>query len=94
LEFTLECEQRLEAVLKEATRPGAITEIVDAYWKDCADPSRVVLPQHDRAQGREKARGAQSLTELVDAVRYTAINDTFLRSAYADVAGFACGQGV
>ena len=40
LEFTLECEQRLEAVLKEGTRPGAITEVVETYWKYCAEIGR------------------------------------------------------
>jgi CRISPR type I-D-associated protein Csc2 len=94
LEFTLECEQRLEAVLKEATRPGAITEIVDAYWKDCADPSRVVLLNTTERKEEKRLAVRKSLTELVDAVRYTAINDTFLRSAYADVAGLRAAQGV
>lgn len=93
LEFTLECEQRLEAVLKEGTRPGAITEVVETYWKYCADPSRVVLLNTTGQKEEEGLAVRNSLTELVDAVRHTAINEAFLRSAYADVSGLRAAQG-
>ncbi len=93
LEFTLECEQRLEDVLKEGTRPGAITEVVETYWKYCADPSRVVLLNTTEQKEEKRLAVRNSLTELVDAVRQTPIDDTFLRSAYAHVAGLRAAQG-
>lgn len=93
LEFALECEQRLESVVKEDARPSAMNEIVETYWKCCADPSRIVLLNtvEQNAEGRPKVR--KGLFEILNAARGTAIDKTFLESAYSDVNGLRKAQG-
>lgn len=81
LEFTLECEQHLDTLVKEASRPNVIGELVETYRKHCADPLKVVL------------LGAKDLENLLSAVRRTAIDKTFLEAAYLDVAGLRKAQG-
>jgi len=94
LEFTLECEQRLESVVKEDARPGAMNEIVETYWKNCADPSKIVLVNTVGQSGEKKLPVRKGLVELLDAVRGTPIDKAFLESAYSDVAGLRKAQGV
>lgn len=43
LEFTLECESRLNDVVKEGKRLAAIDQAVSTYWGLCANKSKVVL---------------------------------------------------
>lgn len=81
LEFTLECEQQLDKLIKEATRPTMIRELLETYGKHCACPSKV------------KLLDSEGLENLLAAVRGTAIDKTFLETAYADVAELRKAQG-
>jgi hypothetical protein len=93
LEFTLECERRLDRIVKEAERRVAIDEAVSAYWELCANKSKVLLINATDRNETGKLRVHGGLGNLLKAVQDFEIDQSFLERAYQDVGKLRAAQG-
>jgi CRISPR type I-D-associated protein Csc2 len=85
LEFTLECESRLDRLPTAAYRAGALHEMVSEYWGLCAQPSKVLFLNTTSRAEDGKLRIVGGLDTLLDAVRQFSLTKDFLERAYQDV---------
>jgi CRISPR-associated protein Csc2 len=93
LEFTLECDQRLDKIVKDHDRPKAIDEGVSTYWNLCAHPSKVLLWNSTDQDQARKLKIKEGLPDVLKAVREYTIDRRFLERAYQDVAALRTAQG-
>ena len=93
LEFTLECEEQLDRVVKDAERSKVVDKAVTTYWSLCAQPSQVLLLNASQHGENGKLRIQNELAKLLQAVREYTIRKEFLERAHRDVVDLRTAQG-